>query len=549
LAELQWWGWAEPSARDTLGPGALERLRAELDLPDRRAAPVALEDVRLGPSRLDPASRGRLGQIVGDDGVRDDRLARVTHAAGRGYADLVRLRSGRLAGAPDAVVLPSSHGQVAAVLAACTRERVAVVPFGGGTSVVGGVAPRRGELAAVVALDLGRLAGMEALDAVSLTARVRGGTRVAELESALAGRGLTLGHFPQSYELVSVGGCAATRSAGQASTGFGRFDEMVLGLRGAAPAAELALPARPASAAGPDLRELWIGSEGTLGVITELDLRVRPAPRAARYEGVAFHGFAEGIEAFRAARQAHVAPDVARLSDEEETRVNLALAGEGAARRLGGAYLRLRGCAEGALAIVGWLGGADDVAARRAASLALLREHGGVSLGRRPGRAWAATRYAAPYVRDQLLDRGVLAETLETAAQWSALRAVHAAVGGALRGSLSARGTPPLVLCHVSHVYESGASLYFTVLARQQEGAELEQWAAAKDAASRAIVDAGATITHHHAIGVDHAAFLEPEVGPAGLAVLGAAKRELDPAGIMNPGKLLAGVGGISTAG
>jgi len=543
LPELRWWGWAEPSAQDTLGPGALDGLRAELGLPERRLAPVALEDVELEPSRLDPSVRARLSQIVGADGVRDDRLARVAHAAGRGYPDLVRLRAGQIAGAPDAVVLPASHEQVAAVLAACTGDRVAVVPFGGGTSVVGGVAPRRGGLAAVLALDLRRLAGIEALDHVSLTARVRGGTRVAELESALAGRGLSLGHFPQSYEFVSVGGCAATRSAGQASTGFGRFEEMVLGLRGAAPAAEFALPARPASAAGPDLRELWIGSEGILGVITELDLRVRPAPSAARYEGVAFHGFAEGMEAFRAARQAQVAPDVARLSDEEETRVNLALAGESPTRRLGEAYLRLRGYAEGALAIVGWLGDADDVAARRAASLALLREHGGVSLGRRPGQAWSATRYAAPYLRDQLLDRGVMAETLETAAPWSSLGAVHGAVGGALRSTLSARGTPSLVLCHVSHVYESGASLYFTFLARQQEGAELEQWAAAKQAASRAIVGAGATITHHHAVGVDHAPFLEPEVGRAGLALLGAAKRELDPAGIMNPGKLIATAG------
>jgi alkyldihydroxyacetonephosphate synthase len=238
--------------------------------------------------------------------------------------------------------------------------------------------------------------------------------------------------------------------------------------------------------------------------------------------------------------QAGAAPDVARLSDREETRVSMAMAGEGGlARKLGLAYLRARGHEQGVLAIIGFEGDEEDVERRRLRTARLLRAGGGLSLGRSPGRAWLRSRYAAPYLRDELLDRGIMAETLETATSWSRLEDLHGAVAAALRDSLSARETPPVVMCHVSHLYPSGASLYFTFLARQQRDDPLGQWSAAKTAASEAIVAAGGTITHHHAVGRDHARWLGAEIGELGLELLRAAKSRLDPAGIMNPGKLL----------
>jgi alkyldihydroxyacetonephosphate synthase len=262
-------------------------------------------------------------------------------------------------------------------------------------------------------------------------------------------------------------------------------------------------------------------------------------PEMRRYEGWSFRSFAEGREAFRVMEQADASPDVARLSDEEETRVSFAMASTGgAAERAGRAYLRLRGHEGGCLAITGFEGDEEDVERRRIRAAALLRAGGGVRLGRRPGEAWLRSRYAGPYLRDELLHRGMLAETLETAVGWSGLQALYEAVGGALRGSLAQAGTPPVVMCHVSHLYRSGASLYFTVLARQSD-APLEQWRAAKSAASEAIVAAGGTITHHHAVGRDHAAWMSAEIGEPGLDVIRAAKQRLDPAGIMNPGKLL----------
>jgi len=542
---MRWWGWGDPAHPQALPAHALEFLRETVGVAGRSSIgrlrpPVALGQVHLEPSALTEQAAAALREIVGVEAVRDDHGERVLHAAGKGYPDLVRLRAGQPEGAPDAVVRPADREQLQAVLDRCARLSVAVVPWGGGTSVVGGVAPLRSEHAAVIALDMGLMAQVLALDRQSRTVTVQAGIRAPALERALAASGgFTLGHFPQSYEYVSLGGCAATRSAGQASSGYGRIEQMVLGLHFAAPKGEIELAAVPASAAGPELRRLLVGSEGTLGVIDELTLRVRPAPRERLYEGVFFADFAAGVETLRQLAQQRACPDVARLSDEAETRMSLALAGAGGVKgRLGRAYIGLRGYGEGCLAILGFEGEAEEVAARRKRALELARRGGGLAVGRSPGEAWRKGRFSAPYLRDELLTQGVMVETLETATHWSNVRALHRAVGTAIADALSAEGTPGLVMCHVSHLYETGASLYFTFIARQREGAELEQWAAVKRAASQSIVDGGGTITHHHAVGRDHAPWLQDEVGREGVAALRALKAELDPAGIMNPGKL-----------
>jgi alkyldihydroxyacetonephosphate synthase len=538
---VRWWGWGEDGHEASLPEPALALLRDELGVdPAERRMPVALEDVNLPPPRLSEAVRARLADAVGADHAREDRGARVEHAAGKGYADLVRLRAGDASSAPDAVLFPGSPEQVAAVLAACAQAGVAVVPFGGGTSVVGGVEPVADGFPGAVSLDLRRLDGISNVDRTSLTATLDAGLFGPEAERRLAREGLTLGHFPQSFEYSTVGGWVATRSAGQASTGYGRVDELVEGLACVTPAGELTARALPASAAGPDLRELVVGSEGVLGVICAVTLRVRARPEVHRYEGWSFRSFAEGCDALRAMEQDDDSPDVARLSDEEETRLSFALASSGSrSERIGRAYLRLRGHEGGCLAIVGFEGDEDDVERRRTRAGASLTAGGGLRLGRRPGEAWRRGRYAGPYLRDELLHRGVLVETLETATTWSRLPSLHAGVADALRETLGRRGTPPLVMCHVSHLYRSGASLYFTFLARQEADAPLEQWRAAKVAASEAIMAGGGTITHHHAVGRDHRRWMRAEVGELGLQVIRAAKESLDPAGIMNPGKLL----------
>ncbi len=537
--EMRWWGWGDPAQEPVLPPHALEFLRSTVGVAEQPRPPVALENVTLPASALDEDALARLRAIAGEDGVRADHDARVLHAAGKGYPDLVRMRAGEPGEAPDAIVYPRTREQLVALLALCAEDSVAVVPFGGGTSVVGGVAPLRGEHRAAIALDTAQIDGVRALDRESATVTVGAGIRGPALERELAAHGFTLGHYPQSYEYVSLGGCAATRSAGQASTGYGAIEKMVLGLRVCAPAGEIELPPIPATAAGPGLRQLLVGSEGTLGVIEQLHLRVREAPRARVYLGVFFERFPAGVEALRACAREHVLPDVARLSDEHETSMSLALAGTGGLKaRIGRTYLGLRGYAEGCLAIFGFEGGNEDVDYRRGRALALAHGCGGISVGRSPGEAWRHGRFAAPYLRDDLLTHGVMVETLETATQWSNLLDLHTRVGDAIGAALAGYDTPAYVMCHVSHVYETGASLYFTFIARQSTDDPIAQWRDVKAAACDAIVEGGGTITHHHAVGRDHAPWMAREVGASALAALSAAKAELDPHGIMNPGKL-----------
>jgi alkyldihydroxyacetonephosphate synthase len=534
--DSKWWGWGNPSILPELDGPALETLRERIG--ELRPVPRAaeLEGFELPPSRQLPPA---LIEAVGEENVFSNAEDRIRHATGCGYVDLARLRSGHLDAAPDAVLLPTDAAAVKRVVDLCAREGVAVVPFGGGTSVVGGIEPLRGEQERLISLDLSRLRGVE-VDARSLTACLGAGLRGPEAEAELAKHGLVLGHYPQSFEYATIGGFAATRSAGQASSGYGRFDSLVSSVRLIAPAGDLRTLETPHTAAGPSLRELVIGSEGVFGVIPDVTVRVRPAPRQRRYEAWMAESFDAGAEIVRALAQGPGLPDVIRLSDEEETEVSLALSGpRGIAGGLFGGYLGLRRRRSGCLVIVGLEGTEESVARRRALSVRELRKGGAVYLGQAAGRSWEHGRYQGPYLRDTLMEMGAMVETLETSHTWSRLVALHSAVGSAIRDSLAGQGTPGLVFCHLSHAYPDGASLYFTFISRARQGAEVEQWRQVKRAASEAIVANGATITHHHAVGRDHVPYMEAEIGRTGLEILQAAKDQLDPAGIMNPGKLL----------
>jgi alkyldihydroxyacetonephosphate synthase len=527
--DSKWWGWGDPAITPELDGPALETLRERIGDLRLASPPPELDGVELPPAQALPPA---LIEAVGEENVFTGAEDRLRHATGCGYVDLARLRSGKLDAAPDAVLLPADAGEVKRVLELCATEGVAVVPFGGGTSVVGGVEPLRESHQRLISLDLTRLRAVE-VDRRSLTARLGAGLRGPEAEAELAKHGLVLGHYPQSFEYATIGGFAATRSAGQASSGYGRFDSLVSSVRLVAPAGDLETLATPHTAAGPALRELVIGSEGVFGVIPDVTVRVRSVPRQRRYEAWMAESFEAGAEIVRGLAQGPGLPDVIRVSDEEETEVSLALSGpRGLAGSLFGGYLGLRRRRGGSLVIVGLEGEEESVARRRALSVRELQRGGAVYLGQAAGRSWEHGRYQGPYLRDTLIGMGAMVETLE-------LAGLHAAVGGAIRDSLAGQGTPGLVFCHLSHAYADGASLYFTFISRSREGAEVEQWRQVKRAACEAIVAAGGTITHHHAVGRDHAPYMEAEVGRPGLDVLRAVKEQLDPVGIMNPGKLL----------
>jgi alkyldihydroxyacetonephosphate synthase len=532
------WGGTQPdlprSARALL-KDALGSLTAQ--------HPVRIDHANVPTSRLPAAVKVKLVAALGADAVVDDDASRARHAGGQAYADLIRRRRGDASDAPDAVLLPATAATIADVLTICSAAHVAVVPWGGGTSVVGGLSSLRGDCEAVVALDLSRLDRLISVDKLSLTATFEPGIRTPAADATLAEHGLTLGHVPQSYERASLGGYVVTRSAGQASSGRGRIDDMLVGCRLLTPRGEVVLPAMPGSAAGPDLRRLVLGSEGTLGVVTEVTLHVRPIATATRYEGWVARSWDDGARIMRRLAQDGPKPDIVRLSDPDETMVSLAMSGTAGLKRRGlNTWLRAHGVRGGCLIIVGYEGSQRDVRHRRHEVRRILRDEHAVTLGTSAGSSWKDHRFSAPYLRDTLLDTGVLAETLETATTWTQLPGLYAGVGNALKDSLRHNGKPPLVGCHISHIYPTGASLYFTVLAHSDSGREIEQWAAAKHAANEAIVAAGGTASHRHAVGTAHREIVATDLGGVngvGVEALRALKAHLDPAGILNPGKLL----------
>ncbi|MFD6325769.1 FAD-binding oxidoreductase [Streptomyces sp. NPDC058442] len=527
--DMLWSGWGDPARATPLPDTVIGLLRDLLGVEPCAAEPVALGEVAVPEPRLASAAHRALVEALGgEDQVRTDPETRIRHTRGKSTPDLLRIRHGDVTDIPAAVLFPADHDEVLAVLRVCAEQCLPVVPFGGGTSVVGGLAPvRQGTF---VALDLRRMDALLALDPVSRTATLQPGLRAPQAEALLAGHGFTLGHFPQSYEWATLGGFAATRSSGQASAGYGRFDEMVLSLTLATPEGTLDTGRAPRSAAGPDLRQLVLGSEGAFGVITSVTVRIRPLPQARLYEGWRFDSFEEGTAALRRLAQDGPRPTVLRLSDETETLVGLAQPDA-----IGSGTPQSAGCT----AVAGYEGTEEDTAYRREKAAAVLRACGGTPLGEEPGRRWAHGRYSAPYLRDSLLDAGALAETLETATFWSRIPGLYTAVRGALTTTLTEAGTPPLVMCHISHVYENGASLYFTVVSAQGDGDPVAHWTRAKHAANEAILAAGGTISHHHGVGTDHRDWYVREAGPLGADALRAVKRRLDPAGVLNPGVLL----------
>ncbi|WP_275002941.1 FAD-binding oxidoreductase [Promicromonospora iranensis] len=523
---MRWDGWGDPARAHGLPGGVKLLLAAVLGRTPKAPPAPRLAEVTISSPPLADDDLAALAKAVGEDHVDTGHDVRLLHAGGKSTPDLLRRRQAEQA-APGAVVLPASEDEVAAVLAVAVERGLAVVPFGGGTAVTGGLEPDAGPHRGVVSLDLRRLSGLVSFDELTHEATFLAGTTAPTAETFLAERGFELGHFPQSFEFATLGGFAAMRSSGQNSAGYGRFDAMVTGLRVVTPTGTLDLGRAPGSAAGPDLLRWFLGSEGTFGVITQVRLRIHPTPEARLFDAWTFGSFAAGAEALRGVAQLGTGPTVIRLSDEDETAVSLAQVGN-----IGKALTQ--GCS----AVVLHEGPAELAAARREATGRVLREAGGEPADAKLAASWDHGRFKAPYLRDALLAHGVFCETLETATTWSNLHALKKAVTAALAGGFAEERAKNRVLCHISHVYPTGASLYFTVIAGL--GAEpLEPWERVKSRVNDAIMAAGGTISHHHGVGSDHAPWLEQEIGSAGIRMLRAAQAELDPAGIMNPGALV----------
>ena len=526
----RWNGWGEVHEHAEVPDDGLRLLERTIG-PGRPPREAELRDV---------VARVPAGRLPDDPLLSTDPEDRVRHARGQSLHDWIDLRSGRLDAVPDAVAHPRSGDDVRGVLDLAARAGARVIPYGGGTSVVGGVSVRPATRP-VITVDLRGLGAIHALDERTGLASVGAGITGPALETALAAKGWTVGHEPQSWEFATAGGWVAARGAGVRSLGVGRIEALFAGGRLVAPAGSLDLPTHPASAAGPDLRQLVLGSEGRLGILTEVVLRATPVPEADALDAFALPSWDAGLEATRSLAQARPALGTIRLSTPTETTSILAMSEHpGRVRALRGYLAARRLPAAWSLLLVGASGRARIVAAARREASAIVARFGGIGI---PGVAasWRRGRFRSPYLRNALWEAGYAIDTLETATDWARLPALARELAGALRHGLDAEGERVHVFSHLSHVYTSGSSLYVTYAYRIADDPDvtLARWRMLKSAASHAIAAGGATISHHHGVGVDHASFLPAEKGALGMAALRAAVNVFDPEGLMNPGVLL----------
>lgn len=518
---LKHWGWGyadeQPSAADQRA--AAEGIAAHLGFGSLELEqPVPIEQVELPSPRLRPPSA--LEPIT----AADDH-ARASHALGKAYRDVVRGLRGQFDHPPDLVCRPRDQGEVEAVLEWAEGARAALIPFGGGTSVVGGVEPRLGgDHEGAVSLDLTALDQVLEVDGESRAARIQAGARGPALEDQLQEHGLTLRFYPQSFQFSTLGGWIATRAGGHFATLETHIDDLVESVRAITPMGEWRSRRLPASGAGPSPDRLLLGSEGTLGVILDAWVRVRPRPSQRASAAVRFDSFSAGAVAARALAQGPLHPTNCRLIDPDEARLTGAGDGEHALLVVGfeSAEEPVESALERALAVCAGLGGEAE---RR-------EQDGAVS-------SWRQAFLRAPYLRDTMVAMGILAETFETAITWERLDGfvsqVRGVAGEALREACGA-GT---VTCRLTHLYPDGAAPYFTVMAPARQGEELGQWEAVKQAASEAIMAAGGTITHHHAVGRDHRPWYDRQRPEPFAAALRAAKAAVDPGATLNPGVLI----------
>jgi alkyldihydroxyacetonephosphate synthase len=528
-----WWGWGYEDAAMTddqvasLAAAVAGRLGTSVD----PAPAPRIGDVSLRPPRVEPPSS--LAHLC-----RTDTYERALHSYGRSYRDVVRGFRCEYPNPTDVVAHPSDEADVVALLDWCSSTGVAAIPFGGGSSVVGGVEPV--DLGPVVSIDLTALDRVVEIDRTSRAARIQGGALGPVLEDQLRPHGLTLRHFPQSFEVSTLGGWLATRSGGHYATVYTHIDDLVESMRVVTPAGTVESRRLPGSGAGPSPDRLFLGSEGSLGIITEAWMRLQDRPRWKASAGVRFTSFAEGADAVRAVAQSALFPTNCRLLDSGEAAIT---AGVGDV------------VAGGALLVLGFESADHPVGPWLDRGLELCADHGGTwpaeevvvsDAGAAPaGRdgaagAWRGAFVRAPYTRDGLVRCGVIVETFETACTWDAFPELHASVTSVVEAALGDVCGGGWVTCRFTHAYPDGCAPYFSVLAPGRAGSELAQWAEIKAAASEALLASGGTITHHHAVGRDHDPWYRRQRPALVGRALAAAKRELDPAGILNPGVVAA---------
>ena len=550
IRHMKWWGWGHEDVTfdDSTKPELWPYLKRELGVDEIRwEKPVAFEDVTLPEQKNNEAFLAAIGAGLGEGQVVDDKKSRLVHAAGKSFRDLWLMRHGQVQFAPDCVVYPDTEEDVALVVRAAHEHGVVLVPFGGGSNIAGCLVPsdRGGRM--VVSLDMCRMHRVLEVDRYSLTARIQPGVYGQHLEDQLAEHGVTLGHFPDSFLHSTLGGWVATRSAGMQSDIYGKIEDMVISLRMVTPSGTIITRTVPKSSNGIDIKHLCIGSEGILGVITEVVVQVHHKPEKEDWYGWLFPDFKSGLDAIHECHRGDCMPTVTRLNDPKKTALSFAFKHPktGIKDKIAKAFKWYIGNVKKidfnqcCLMVVKYEGTPQAFNRIKNRVTAIYKKHRGVCLGAEPGRSFAKVKFDFPHLRDYVMDRSIMADVSETATTWDNLRTLHEIGLADVEQAIKDTGVDAWAGCHLSHSYRTGASLYFTFGCLQREGREIEQYLYVKKAAEDAFMKNGGTLSHHHAVGTEHLPWVEEDLSPTGLKAVKALKAGLDPNDIMNPGKII----------
>jgi alkyldihydroxyacetonephosphate synthase len=552
---MKWWGWGvdgvafEHEDKPGFAPFILEQLALDL-----HTAPVvgqpSFDAVTVAKSLATPAFVKSLSDVVGVLNVTTDKMERVVHAYGKSLRDLVRIRANQVERTPDVVVYPDNEEEIQKIVDLAVAANAVIIPFGGGSNIGGSLEPLRTEKRVVISLDMGRMNQVVEIDADAGLARIEAGAQGPDLEEQLAAKGWTIGHFPDSFTHSTLGGWIATRSSGMQSDKYGDIADITRGLRLVRPGGIVVIRPIPSASNGPSVREMILGSEGRLGIVTEAWVQVHRIPEKRDVYAYFFPNFETGLKAMQEISESDAAPSITRISDNMETRFSLATSKEshGITKFVSGTVLpaifrsKSWNLDDICLSFIGYEGSERHAKLQKKLVDKIVKKYNGMGVGKGPGILYDQKKFDTPYIRDFLLDRGAAGDVSESAAPWSKLQRLHDGVVKAAYDSFDKIGAKGVIISHLSHSYHSGACLYFTFGFKFGKD-PLGDYDIVKSAIQQAFIDEGGSISHHHGVGLEHAPWLEDDISASGIAVLEGLFDSADPKGNFNPGKVIAAPG------
>ncbi len=552
VKHMKWWGWGKDGVgfhyedKPGFAPFVLQAVGLDL-LTAERAGEPSFADLNVPKSNATAAFTKSLSAIVGAENVTTDDMVRVIHTYGKSLRDLVRIRGNAILRSPDVVVYPADEAEVQAVVDAAVAANAVIIPFGGGSNIAASLEPIPTEKRTIVSLDLGRLREVVDIDTESGLARIQAGAQGPDLEEQLNKQGWTIGHFPDSFTHSTVGGWVATRSSGMQSDKYGDIADIARGMRVVRPGGVLVLRPLPSTSSGPSVREMILGSEGRLGVITEVTVQVHRVPAKRDVFAYFFPNWKSGIAAMQEIAESDAAPSITRISDARETGFSLATSKDrkGFDKFLAGTVLPGLMKSKGwtlddiCISFIGYEGSVSHAKRQKSLVDAIVKKHGGMGVGKGPGILYDQKKFDTPYLRDFLLDMGAAGDVSETAGPWSKLIGLHESAYAAAQQAYDEIGIKGWIMSHLSHSYHSGACLYFT-FAFVFDKDPIAEYNKVKSAIQQSFVDNGGTISHHHGVGLEHAPWLEQDISAEGVKVMSGLFTSADPEGNFNSGKVVA---------